>query len=376
MADRSGVGGDAAAAAGGSGSGVAPRAAALPGSGVAPGALGVGLLAAQAAFAATFRGPRDRFWHRMTLTGLSLGSLALLTSRPARRTRIGPTEVALGLASAATLYATFRVGDAFARRFVPSGDAEIRDIYTLRTLRPKPEIAARLATIIGPAEELFWRGLVQEALMARYGRWPGAAMAAMAYGGVHIVTGNFTLFGAAGIAGAHWCALYAAGVPLGALVVSHVTWDVWIFLIQPTGEIAPLTTRGRRHDVSAGEALRPPGKPWAKRPPAILARWTSSGRPRSAGAPPPTTAGPSGALASEGQGLEVGRSGVIERGHADRRRGRDGRRASRRPSAVGIGIRLLWHGEGLDRLLDRRHAVSWNAWSTSSGTRDGTSTPR
>ena len=37
----------------------------------------------------------------------------------------------------------------------------------------------------------------------------------MAYGGVHVVTGNFTLFGAAGIAGAHWCALYAAGVPLG-----------------------------------------------------------------------------------------------------------------------------------------------------------------
>ena len=61
----------------------------------------------------------------------------------------------------------------------------------------------------------------------------------MAYGGVHIVTGNFTLFGAAGIAGAHWCALYAAGVPLGALVVSHVTWDVWIFLVQPTGEVAP-----------------------------------------------------------------------------------------------------------------------------------------
>jgi hypothetical protein len=29
--------------------------------------------------------------------------------------------------------------------------------------------------------------------------------------------------------------LYAAGVPLGALLVSHVTWDVWIFLLQPTG---------------------------------------------------------------------------------------------------------------------------------------------
>jgi membrane protease YdiL (CAAX protease family) len=206
---------------------------------VARGALAVGLVAAQAGFAATFRGPRAQFWQRMTMTGLGLGSLALATSQPARRTRIGPKEVALGLASAATLYATFKVGDAFARRFVPRGDAEIRDIYTLRTLRPKGEIAARLGTIIGPAEELFWRGLVQEALMARFGRWPGAAMAAGAYGGVHIVTGNFTLFGAAGIAGAHWCALYAAGVPLGALVVSHVTWDIWIFLVQPTGEIEP-----------------------------------------------------------------------------------------------------------------------------------------
>jgi uncharacterized protein len=202
--------------------------------GVLPGALEAGLLAAQAAFALTFRGPRERFWQRMTWTGLGLGSLALVASPAARGVRIRGRDVALGLASAATLYATFQVGDRFARRMVPGGEGQIRDIYRLRTLRPRPEIAARLGTIIAPAEELFWRGLVQEALMARYGRWPGAALAAGAYGGVHVVTGNFTLFGAAGIAGAHWCALYAAGVPLGALVVSHITWDTWIFLVQPT----------------------------------------------------------------------------------------------------------------------------------------------
>jgi membrane protease YdiL (CAAX protease family) len=224
---------------------------------VVPGALEVGLLAAQTAFAATFRGPREQFWQRMTWTGLGLGSLALATSRPARDTRIGGREVALGLASAATLYATFRIGDRFARRFVPGGDAQIRDIYTLRTIRPRPEIAARLATIIGPAEELFWRGLVQESLMTRYGRWRGAALAAAAYGGVHVVTGNFTLFGAAGIAGTHWCTLYAAGVPLGALVVSHVTWDVWIFLVQPTGETAALA----RNEPATRSAMSPRVKP-------------------------------------------------------------------------------------------------------------------
>ncbi len=203
----------------------------------APGiaALALGLAGAVGAFTATFRGPRERFWSRMTWTGLGLGGFALLASAPARRAHIRPRHVPLGLASAAALYATFQLGERFARRFVPGGDRQIEDIYRLRTLRPRPEIAARLGTLIGPAEEIFWRGLVQAALMRRFGRWRGAALAAGAYGGVHVVTGNFTLFGAAGIAGAHWCVLYAAGVPLGALIVSHVTWDVWIFLVQPTG---------------------------------------------------------------------------------------------------------------------------------------------
>jgi hypothetical protein len=201
--------------------------------------------AAGAAFAATFNGPRDRFWARMTATGLGLGSWALLTSRPARRVGIGPGRFVGGLLSALGLYLTFLTGDRFARRFVPGGDQEIRDIYTLRTLRPRSEIATRLGLIIGPAEEIFWRGLVQEGLMRRFGRWPGAALAAAAYGGVHVTTGNFTLFGAAGVAGAHWCALYAARVPLGTLIVSHVAWDVWIFLVQPTGETEAIGPDGR-----------------------------------------------------------------------------------------------------------------------------------
>lgn len=204
---------------------------------VLEGAAAVGLAAAVPAFAATFRGPRDQFWSRMTATGAVLGGLALASNPRLRRTHVGAREVALGLASAAALYGTFKLGDRFARRFVPGGDAQIRDIYSLRELAPRAETAARLVTIVGPAEELFWRGLVQEALMRRYGRWTGAAMAAAAYSAVHVTTGNFTLMGAAGVAGVHWCALYAAGVPIGALIVSHCAWDVWIFLVQPTGDI-------------------------------------------------------------------------------------------------------------------------------------------
>ena len=189
-------------------------------------ALGIG--AAFAAFGLTFRGPRDRFWDRMTVTGLALGGLALATNRDARRVRIGPGEVALGLATAAGLYGIFRVGDVVAREVMPRGGQEIGDIYALRSLRPKEELAARLGLVIGPAEELFWRGFVQ-------GR-AGFLTATALYGGAHIVTENATLVGAAAIAGAYWGLLRAVGVPLGALVVSHVAWDIWIFLVAPTEE--------------------------------------------------------------------------------------------------------------------------------------------
>ncbi len=233
--------GAAAGVAAASGRTASPSRAAPPARTGRPGplAVGFGLGAAQAAFAATFRGPRDRFWQRMTVTGLALGTYAIV-ARPSllRRTRIGPLNVLLGAASAATLYETFRAGDRFARHFVPTGSSDIEHIYALRELRPRGEIALRLVTVIAPAEELFWRGMVQEGFAQRYGRWRGAILATAAYGGVHAVTGNFTLMGAAAVAGAHWSALYAAGVPLGALIVSHQLWDVWIFLVQPTGEPA------------------------------------------------------------------------------------------------------------------------------------------
>ena len=192
------------------------------------------LAAAYAAFAWTFRGPRRRFWQRMTLTGLALGSLALVAEPELRRLRPRSRDVALGLASAGGLYVIFQVGDRMARRIMPKGGENIDSIFGLRQLRPRAEIAARLAFVIGPAEELFWRGFVQRRLARRLGRWQAAAASASAYGGAHLATTNPTLVGAAHVAGAYWSALSAAGMPMPALMVSHVAWDLWIFLVAPT----------------------------------------------------------------------------------------------------------------------------------------------
>lgn len=202
----------------------------------------LGLAMAIPAFAATFAGPRSKFWSRMTWTGLGFGALAFGGDREIRETRIRARDIPLGLASAGALYVTFKLGDLAARRLIPRGDREIREIYALRTVRPRPEIAVRLATIIGPAEELFWRGLVQGAFQRRFGTWRAMVLTNSAYTGVHLAARNFTLLGAAGVAGLHWGVLRALRLPLGALIVSHVAWDIWIFLIQPTGEtdIEPL----------------------------------------------------------------------------------------------------------------------------------------
>lgn len=189
-----------------------------------------------ASFAATFLGPRDRFWQRMTRTGLLLGTAALASDGELRAEveKARPRDLAVGTGIAAALYAVFAVGDRAARVIMPSGADDIDDVYALRALRPKAEIAARLAAVVGPAEELYWRGMLQSVLTRRYGPVSGAVAAGAAYSGVHLCTRNPTLIGAATVAGGAWSGLRAAGVSMPALVVSHIVWDIWIFLVQPT----------------------------------------------------------------------------------------------------------------------------------------------
>ena len=196
--------------------------------------LATGLAAAYSGLGLTFRGPRERFWPRMTTTGLALGGLSLATVSARGRPRVKGRDLAVGVVSAAGLYALFQVGDRLARRMMPGAGRDIESIYRLGELGSKPRLAARLALVIGPAEELFWRGFVQRRLEERLGARRAAALASAAYGGAHLASGNLTLVGAATTAGVYWSALAAAGVSMPALIVSHVVWDIWIFLIAPT----------------------------------------------------------------------------------------------------------------------------------------------
>lgn len=194
----------------------------------------IGLLFAVPVWRFVFRSARGNFWARMTAGAGSLGLYALINRPQLRRDLPGGRDILTGTASAAGLYVIFQVGDRLARIIMPTGEEDIADIYRLRDLAPKSLIVPALVTVIGPSEELFWRGLVQHACMRRFGAAGGTITAAAAYGGTHLVTGNLTLTGAASVAGAYWGAEYAWQGRLGPLLVSHILWDIWIFLVQPT----------------------------------------------------------------------------------------------------------------------------------------------
>jgi uncharacterized protein len=194
----------------------------------------VGMAGAAALWTVAFRGKRG-FWAKMAAGIGSLGVYSLYANPDLRKVRFRPGDVAQGIASAGLLYGIFQVGDRFARKVMPNGRAEIDDIYRKRGLAPDRFIAASLALLIAPGEELFWRGLINRYLAQQLGPVAGNAAGATVYGAIHLVSGNLTLTAAAGVAGAFWSLEHLAQGRMAPLIVSHVAWDLWIFLVRPTG---------------------------------------------------------------------------------------------------------------------------------------------
>ena len=115
---------------------------------------------------------------------------------------------------------------------------EIDAVYAMKTGLPSSVIALLLLLLIGPAEELFWRGYVQRTLTRILSGKRAADLAfvvtALIYALIHIWSMNFMLVMAALVAGTVWGFLYRLNPKrLPALVVSHALWDAMVFVIIP-----------------------------------------------------------------------------------------------------------------------------------------------
>jgi membrane protease YdiL (CAAX protease family) len=200
-----------------------------------------GVLAA-VLFIALFRlrrlGPLD-FWTWLALDVLLVVAAGFLVDRGyaerlRRDARSGPVrKAALGILSAAALYAIFAAGHAVALRILPFAGSGIGRAYALREGVPLVRVAILLGFVIGPGEEIFWRGFFQECVGATTSRAYGFALTAALYTAVHLASGNPMLVLAAGVCGVFWGWLYLRFRSPILNAVSHAVWDLAVFVVFP-----------------------------------------------------------------------------------------------------------------------------------------------
>lgn len=184
------------------------------------------------------------FWITMAVAGVSLTTMALLFSPEVRtgvrtlfrrytlRALLG--QLLLGVALAALMWGIFWVGDKLSTLWFSFARPQVDSIYAMKHGLPPAVIALLLLFVIGPAEELFWRGYVQRTLAAHVGVDGAFVLTAAVYTLVHVWSMNFMLIMAALVAGGVWGLLYRLRPSLlPALIVSHAIWDACVFVVFP-----------------------------------------------------------------------------------------------------------------------------------------------
>ncbi len=166
------------------------------------------------------------FWVRLSLAAALLATIALiLTPDRWKLFRARPRDIAIGIASALLLYAIFWVGKQIALAILPFAADQIQSVYAKRGQLDLLSIGLLLFFLLGPSEEIFWRGFVQRRL--------GLPVTTALYALVHIWTLNLILIIAAGVAGLLWGWLYQREQNLITVIISHALWDVSIFVLFP-----------------------------------------------------------------------------------------------------------------------------------------------
>ena len=142
-------------------------------------------------------------------------------------------KILLGILSALLLYGIFFAGNTASRTLLPFADSGIAQVYDFKQGASVLRIVLLMGLIIGPGEELFWRGYLQRFWQSRFGRIPGFAASVLLYTLIHSASGNLMLILAAGVCGFFWGALYLRYRSVVILVVSHTLWDLMVFLVFP-----------------------------------------------------------------------------------------------------------------------------------------------
>ena len=179
--------------------------------------------------------PFVNFWWMMTASAITLTGLATLWGGAWwKQIKFSFTDIVLGTLIAVVLWSLFWVGDKLSQLLFNFARPQVDLIYGMKEGESPWLLTALMLLIIGPAEEIFWRGYVQRNLSGKWGADMGFVVTTAVYALVHAGSCNFMLTMAALVAGFVWGALYRFFPErFTAILISHALWDVAVFVWFP-----------------------------------------------------------------------------------------------------------------------------------------------
>jgi membrane protease YdiL (CAAX protease family) len=171
------------------------------------------------------------FWYIYTASLLLLITFAILHVEVDDQKGLF-SYLSMGVLSGLLLYGLFWVGY-HGVGFLQLGFQ--RDIHNLYRWYGPSLIWEYFALILvaGPGEEIFWRGFVQKRLLRFVNPKVGIIFGAILYASVHVYSGKFMLILAAFLAGIVWGTLYYWKKSRPLVIVSHIVFDIMLFIILP-----------------------------------------------------------------------------------------------------------------------------------------------
>lgn len=174
------------------------------------------------------------FWLEMSLSIVLLSAVAAFFNKGKFQFgKITLRYILIGVLSAVLLYFVFYAGNIITGYILPFKNVQVMSVYNNKAGVDLRLISFLLVFIIGPGEELYWRGFIQNTLSAKHGSLKGFLLGTVLYAGVHILTGNFMLVVAALVCGLFWGFIYEKEKSLVPVIISHAIWDLSVFVLFP-----------------------------------------------------------------------------------------------------------------------------------------------
>lgn len=202
--------------------------------------------------------PHLNFWLCMTCSAILLTGLTFALDGPwwkhieipaGKATRYWIENILLGIVIAIALWGVFWIGDKLSQLIFPSfARHQVNSIYGIKDGFSPLVLSLLLLFVIGPSEEIFWRGFLQKRLAQHLTNWPkweigpikidarfwALALGVAAYTLVHLFSFNFMLIMAALVCGGAWGLLYWLWPNrFPAILLSHALWDAAVFIWWP-----------------------------------------------------------------------------------------------------------------------------------------------